>query len=88
MLQIKRDVILIVGICSVILAMLLGLAFNARLEIILIRTFLGLSSSLIISYILVSAIEKFFYGDQEVPQDQKMGESEEIVDANNDLKAK
>ena len=42
----------------------------------------------IISFILMSAIEKIFHGAQELPQDQKMGESEEIVEANNDSKTK
>lgn len=88
MAPIKRDVIVIAGICSVILAMLLGLIANARLEIILIRTFLSLSASLIISFILVSAIEKFFHRDQEMSQNQKMGESEDVNRVNNDPKAK
>ena len=88
MAPIKRDVIIIAGICSVILAMLFGLVANARPEIILIRAFLSLSASLIISFILMSAIEKFFHRDQEVPQGQKMGKSEEIKKVNSDSKAK
>ena len=88
MAPIKRDVIIIAGICSVILAMIFGLVADARLEIILIRTFLSLSASLILSFILVSAIEKFFHRDQEVPQNQKMKESEDFNKVNNDSKAK
>ena len=71
MAQIKRDVSIIIGICSLVLVMILGLITDARPEIILMRAFLSLSASIIFSFLLGSIIEKFTNKAQSSLPDQK-----------------
>jgi hypothetical protein len=57
--QIKRDISIIISICALTLSMIMGLAIDARPEIILIRAFLSLFVSAIFIFLLGSIIEKF-----------------------------
>lgn len=83
MIQIKSNIIIIIGIFSVVLSMIIGLLENIRPETILIRTFLGLLASVILSFFGISMIEKFIHEDQTLLQKPKESDKEKDNDVSN-----
>jgi hypothetical protein len=56
--MIKRDISVITGLLSVIVCMILGLTGDARPMTILFRTFVCFALSVILSLLVVTAVEK------------------------------